>query len=98
MPVPKRKVSKARRDQRSAHKNIDPQPFVYCPNAACKNEPLLPHMACPRCGFYRKRKVLKGEIDQEVQREQAARAVAAPQAETKAEHQASAEDAQQSGE
>lgn len=66
MPVPKRKVSKARRDQRSANKNIDPQPFVYCPNTACKGEPLLPHMACPRCGFYKNRKVMTGEIDKEV--------------------------------
>ncbi len=75
MPVPKRKVSKARRDQRSANKNVQPKPFVYCPNTACNNEPLLPHMACPRCGFYKNRKVMTAEIDQEVDQAEKASAV-----------------------
>jgi len=70
MPVPKRKVSKARRDQRSACKNIDPKPYIMCPNPACKDEPLLPHMACPRCGFYRRKKVISGQVDQDVAQSQ----------------------------
>lgn len=82
MPVPKRKVSKARRDQRSANKNIDPKPFVYCPNTACKNEPLLPHMACPRCGFYKNRKVMSAEIDKEVSQAEKAAGAASEQTES----------------
>ena len=81
MAVPKRKVSKARRDQRSANKNIQPRPFVTCPNSACSNEPLLPHMACPHCGFYRGRKVLRAQVDQDVRRSEKQAAVASQDSE-----------------
>jgi len=96
MPVPKRKVSKARRDQRSANKNVSPKPFIYCPNAACKQEPLLPHMACPRCGFYRSRKVMSGEVDAQVAQAEETAAAASTQASHTEEAESS--DAQQSSE
>ena len=60
MPVPKRKTSKARRDQRSSTKFIRPKSLAECGNCA---KPLAPHTACFECGFYKGVKVLrtKGE-------------------------------------
>lgn len=60
MPVPKRKTSKARRDQRSSTKFIRPLTIAECGNCA---KPLAPHTACFECGFYKGAKVLrtKGE-------------------------------------
>lgn len=54
MPVPKRKTSRARRDNRRAHihlKTIRPQ---RCPRCG---EPKLPHRVCISCGYYRDREV-----------------------------------------
>ncbi len=60
MPVPKRKTSRARRDQRSSSKFIRPQSITECSNCT---KPLMPHTACFECGFYKGAKVLrtKGE-------------------------------------
>lgn len=60
MAVPKRKVSKARRDSRSANKGIKPKTFGKCQNCS---EPIMSHQACNACGFYKGHKVLttKGE-------------------------------------
>ena len=52
MPVPKRKVSRKRRDQRSANKHIMPQSFSLCPQEGC-NEAIMSHRACSSCGFYK---------------------------------------------
>ncbi|MEX0940595.1 MAG: 50S ribosomal protein L32 [Candidatus Babeliales bacterium] len=58
MPVPKRKVSKSRRDKRSANKGIreDKTTVAHCTNC---EKPLLPHQACRECGYYKGAKVLK---------------------------------------
>lgn len=60
MAVPKRKTSKARRDQRRAHDKIaGPTPHT-CPECG---EAKLPHHACPECGEYKGRAVIDTEED-----------------------------------
>ncbi len=59
MAVPKRKVSKARRDKRrSSVWKISAPTLVSCPN--CK-EKKLPHHVCLACGQYKGREVIKVE-------------------------------------
>ena len=58
MAVPKRKVSRARRDKRRAHDALTAVSFSKCPQC---NEMRLPHRVCPSCGYYRNREVLKQE-------------------------------------
>jgi large subunit ribosomal protein L32 len=55
MPNPKRRHSKARRDQRRAHDHLHAPGTSVCPNC---NEPKLPHRVCPHCGFYKKRQAI----------------------------------------
>ncbi len=56
MPAPKRKVSKARRDKRSANKGMKVKIEVVC--ATCQ-APVLPHQVCKECGHYKGVKVLR---------------------------------------
>lgn len=65
MPVPKRKTSKARRDSRSAGKFIRPKTIAKCSNC---EYPLVPHIACKSCGFYKGKKVLKTKVDRSQKR------------------------------
>ena len=58
MGVPKRKVSKARRDKRRAHKALTAPGLSNCPQC---NEMRLPHRVCPSCGFYHGREVIEVE-------------------------------------
>jgi large subunit ribosomal protein L32 len=55
MPVPKRKLSKRRRDQRSANKFLKVKIIAACRQC---NEPLATHVACKNCGYYKGVKVL----------------------------------------
>jgi large subunit ribosomal protein L32 len=55
MAVPKRKVSKTRRQKRRSHWKAQPPGLSKCPKC---DEMMLPHRACPHCGYYRGRKVL----------------------------------------
>ncbi len=48
--LPKRKLSKGRRDRRRSHLALKTTALVACPQ--CK-EPRLPHTVCPNCGYYR---------------------------------------------
>ena len=58
MAVPKKKVSKARRDKRrSNNSKLTPVGVVKCSNPAC-NEMIKPHCVCKVCGFYDRKKVL----------------------------------------
>ncbi len=57
-PVPKRKVSRARRDKRRAHHALKGVHLVQCPNCG---EMRLPHTVCPNCGFYKGREVIEVE-------------------------------------
>lgn len=60
MPVPKRKTSKRRRDQRSANKGIKPKQITGC--QTCR-APLAPHSACKECGYYKGEKVLRTRLE-----------------------------------
>ena len=48
-PLPKRKISKGRRDRRRAHDAIGTPNLVNCPQCGNKT---LPHRVCPNCGTY----------------------------------------------
>ncbi|MDR1236473.1 MAG: 50S ribosomal protein L32 [Holosporaceae bacterium] len=56
MAVPKKKISKSRRDMRRSHLALTPVATVLCPNCG---EPKLPHHLCNNCGVYNNRQVLK---------------------------------------
>jgi len=55
MAVPKKKTSKARRDQRRSHHAIQPAGQSVCPECG---ERKRPHHVCQSCGFYRDRQVV----------------------------------------
>lgn len=67
MPVPKRKLSRSRRDMRNANKGLKPQIFGVCSTDEC-GEPKLPHEVCGKCGFYRGKKVMTTKMDRELKR------------------------------
>ena len=56
MAVPKKKISKSKRDMRRSHLALTPTNYVACPNCG---ETKLPHHMCPSCGMYKNRQVLK---------------------------------------
>jgi large subunit ribosomal protein L32 len=56
MGLPKRKVSKSRRDKRRTGKRLTAPSLSTCPDCG---EPVLPHRTCSSCGSYRGRKVVK---------------------------------------
>ncbi len=49
MPMPKRKISKSRRDKRRTHWNLNEVNLEECPRC---HEMKLPHRACLECGYY----------------------------------------------
>ncbi|MCD6169430.1 MAG: 50S ribosomal protein L32 [Candidatus Latescibacteria bacterium] len=58
MALPKRKVSKSRRDKRRNHWKLAAPNVVNCPHCS---QPKLPHRVCPNCGYYGKREVIVSE-------------------------------------
>lgn len=60
VPLPKRKISKSRRDRRRSHDALRALNLVQCTQCG---EMRLPHTVCPNCGFYQGREVV--EIDRE---------------------------------
>ena len=72
MPVPKRKVSKSRRNLRSSGKGIEVKSVAVC--ATCQ-APTLPHQVCKECGHYKGVKVLKTKLDRMYARTQARQAM-----------------------
>ena len=59
MAVPKRRVSKTRRDKRrSSHWKLSAPNLAVCPNCGAMH---LPHRACKACGTYNGREVIKVE-------------------------------------
>ena len=60
MPNPKRRHSNSRTGRRRAHDGLAVPSFSACPNCGT---PKLPHKACPSCGFYRGRQVVKATED-----------------------------------
>lgn len=84
MPVPKRKTSKSRRDQRSASKFLRPQAFTTCPNCS---EPIMPHVLCSSCGFYKGKKVQSTKMERTLKRSHARKAAIEKQRQMHAEMQ-----------
>ncbi len=61
MAVPKRRVSKARRDKRrSSVWKLEMPNFTKCSHCG---ELAMPHRACGNCGFYKGREVIKKEAN-----------------------------------
>lgn len=58
MAVPKRKMSKARRDKRRANWKLTIPSLVECPQC---HEKKMPHRVCPECGHYNGTVVIKAE-------------------------------------
>ncbi len=58
MAVPKRKVSKSRRNMRRSHHALKPASYVECPNCG---ELKRPHHICESCGHYKEREVVEME-------------------------------------
>ncbi|MSP66733.1 MAG: 50S ribosomal protein L32 [Alphaproteobacteria bacterium] len=58
MAVPKKKVSKSRRDMRRSHHALKPNPRAECPNCG---ELKRPHHVCSSCGHYDGREVVAVE-------------------------------------
>lgn len=83
MPVPKRKTSKARRDQRQSTKFIRPQALTACVN--CEHA-LLPHQACAHCGFYKGKKVLVTKLERTLKRGETRRTAQAKKPESHEHH------------
>ncbi len=73
MAVPKRKVSRSRRDKRSANKGLCPNPVGACSNCAA---PTLPHYVCQSCGYFRGEKVLRSKTDRMQERQTVRQAAA----------------------
>ncbi len=57
-PLPKRKISRGRRDRRRSHLAIGKVHLVTCPQCHHKH---LPHHVCPYCGYYAGREVIQVE-------------------------------------
>ncbi len=52
MGVPKKKRSKSRKKSRASQGKLVSPRLAACPQ--CK-APILPHFACPKCGYYKGR-------------------------------------------
>jgi len=57
-PLPKRKLSKGRRDRRRSQDALKAKNLVACSNCG---EMRLPHTVCPSCGFYKGREIVATE-------------------------------------
>jgi large subunit ribosomal protein L32 len=49
LALPKRKISKSRRDKRRTHYKAEAPNVSECSHC---NQPKLPHRACMNCGYY----------------------------------------------
>lgn len=58
MPNPKRRHSKSRTSKRRAHDALKVVSLSICPQC---HERILPHRACPHCGYYKGRQVIEVE-------------------------------------
>lgn len=55
-PLPKRKIAHARQGERRSQLKLSAQALMECPQC---HTPKLPHRACPNCGTYDGREVIK---------------------------------------
>lgn len=60
MANPKRRHSRSRRGKRRAHDFLTPPSLSVCGNCGTA---VLPHRACPNCGYYKGKQVV--EISEE---------------------------------
>ncbi|GAB4496320.1 MAG: 50S ribosomal protein L32 [Anaerolineales bacterium] len=60
-PLPKRKLSKGRRDRRRSHDFLTANNLTQCENCG---EMRLPHRVCPNCGHYQGREVIEIKRDE----------------------------------
>jgi large subunit ribosomal protein L32 len=58
MALPKRKISKTRRDKRRTHWVLNAPAMSPCPKCG---QPRLPHRVCPHCGNYKGTEILEVE-------------------------------------
>ena len=58
MAVPKRKVSKQRRNKRRTHYKLSVPGLVSCPKCHSLK---MPHRVCLECGYYNGKEVIKVE-------------------------------------
>lgn len=58
MAVPFRKISKTRGRMRRTHYTISASATTVCPKCGAK---IKPHRACPKCGYYKGKEVIKKE-------------------------------------
>lgn len=58
MPLPRSKTSRSKRDKRRTHQKLSLLNVSLCPQCG---EAKLPHHACPHCGNYKGREILKIE-------------------------------------
>ncbi len=58
MAVPKRRISKTRRDKRRSHLKLNVVKPVLCSH--CK-QPKVAHRVCPNCGYYAGTEVIQPE-------------------------------------
>ena len=58
MPVPKRKKSRARRNNRRAHQHLALPQIQKCPRCG---SPRISHRVCVSCGFYKDVEVIRLE-------------------------------------
>ena len=57
--VPKRRISRTRRDKRRTHWKLRAPALCTC--AHC-GQPAMPHRVCSSCGFYRGREYIVPEV------------------------------------
>jgi len=60
-PLPKRKISKGRRNRRRAHDSIGTPKLAECSNC---HSPSMPHRMCPTCGYYKGRQIVDMEASE----------------------------------
>ncbi len=58
MAVPKKKISKSKRNSRRAHDGLLMATYNECPNCG---ELKRPHHICAACGYYNDQEVTEGE-------------------------------------
>ena len=58
MAVPRKKISRSKRDSRRAHHALKPNSYAECPNCG---ELKRPHHVCAACGHYDGREVYEVE-------------------------------------
>ncbi len=60
-PLPKRKISRRRRNNRRAHDSLSLKHLVRCDNC---NEYRQSHTVCPHCGYYKGEQVIEVKEDE----------------------------------